>query len=1081
MSGLSSLFRKLLLLTVFAAGIAGLSAIALRSELAGQEGVPSNTDADTVLISADYATEWEDGGERLLLLRGHCRVSQHGTMMTSHKMVVWHRQKGEGERVSVYLEDGVRVDTPEQTHSHPFYVTTLNTTIGTSIAVRESAQDAGVTNDPLYERAATRRGIGVRHGLEQTQLVLQEDATNGPTIPGATSHPVQQPMRRVRIFPRSAIPYNVLSFQSTQSTPPEQIWVLTGGINLLVDGIEQLGTVDLSADRMVIWTESRDSEEFSAETMQLQDAPFQVYLEGNIIIRQGDNVLKASRAFYDARDDRGIMLDAELRSFIPALGDSLRIRADRIRQRSQKSFHAQNAWVTASHFGKPGYRLQSSDIYLDHRYTTPAFGPSYDPATGAPLVEETPWITSLNNSFLIGDVPTIYTPKVSVPAEDPGVPLRRLTVGHDGIFGTQIKTAWDLAKIFSLDLPNGLELDLLADYLSERGPGIGLGGNYLGTNMFGLSGLSTGRGLAYYINDGGLDNLGADRRALAPESDNRWRLLMRHRQDLAFNTTFIGEVGALSDRNFLESYYENEFDREKDNESLLYLKQDIDNLSWSAITRTQLNDFADQTEWYPRGDLYVLSEPVFHTPLTWTSHTSAGYARLRAADAPNDPADVFSPLPYMTDAEGAVLMSRHELNMPFSLGPVKVVPYALGEAAFWSEDFTGNQIDRLVGSAGLRGSLMFWKVLPYIHSRIFNLNGLAHKMVIDADYSWTDSSRSLSTIPQYNEFDDNAQERFRERFLTNSFGGTLPAQFDPRFYAIRSGAGRSVTTPYHELIDRQQVLRLGWRHRLQTKVGPPQRQRIKDWMELDLEASYFPNPDRDNFGEDFGLIGGRYAWHIGERTSILADAQYDLFDAGAELWKLALLSQRSRRGSVYLGVTQVQGGPLDSRILSASYTYKMSPKWISTMGTAYDLGENENRGQSLTITRGLCDVRASAFPENVLVHETAHRTRRFVGGGVAVVHLGWRANRWRVPARFLPRTQPQPGDANDGRPSRQRAFLSVGDTGWFLPLVCLRRADAVGRLSQRSHRRQVTHRLCLPRLLGRRVRRDLFTGEDETT
>jgi len=29
----------------------------------------------------------------------------------------------------------------------------------------------------------------------------------------------------------------------------------------------------------------------------------------------------------------------------------------------------------------------------------------------------------------------------------------------------------------------------------------------------------------------------------------------------------------------------------------------------------------------------------------------------------------------------------------------------------------------------------------------------------------------------------------------------------------------------------------------------------------------------------------------------------------------------------------------------------MSPKWISTMGTAYDLAENRNRGQTLTLTR----------------------------------------------------------------------------------------------------------------------------------
>ena len=55
-----------------------------------------------------------------------------------------------------------------------------------------------------------------------------------------------------------------------------------------------------------------------------------------------------------------------------------------------------------------------------------------------------------------------------------------------------------------------------------------------------------------------------------------------------------------------------------------------------------------------------------------------------------------------------------------------------------------------------------------------------------------------------------------------------------------AGRGRGVTDPYHELVDDLHVLRLGWRHRWQTKVGPPERPRIRDWMTLDLEASFFP-------------------------------------------------------------------------------------------------------------------------------------------------------------------------------------------------------------------------------------------------
>ncbi|MCA9069893.1 MAG: hypothetical protein KDA84_13260, partial [Planctomycetaceae bacterium] len=546
---------------------------------------------------------------------------------------------------------------------------------------------------------------------------------------------------------------------------------------------------------------------------------------------------------------------------------------------------------------------------------------------------------------------------MSTPAEDPNIPIRRATVSQDRIFGTQVKVAWDLYKIFGITNPPQGNWDLLTDYLSDRGPAIGTQGNYAGTNFFGLDSPYVGRGLFYYINDTGLDNLGADRRALEPEVTNRYRMSLRHRQKVDYNIDVIGELGLISDRNFLEQYWENTFDQDKDQETLLYIRNLDENTAWTGLMRPQVNDFENTTEWLPRGDFYVLSEPLFNGAMTWSSHSSAGYGRLRRSVAPEDPAqDVFTPIPYIVDREGAVLMSRHELDAPFNLGDVQFVPFALGEGAFWSEDINGDSLGRLVGSLGIRSSLYAWRIFPYVQSRLFNVNGLAHKMVFETEYAYTNSSTSLGNIPQYNEINDDAQERFQQRFPRNTFGilppGSVPVMFDPRFYAVRTGAGRSVTDPYHELIDDQQVARIAWRHRLQTKVGPPQRMRIKDWMTLDLEGAYFPDPDRDNFGEEIGLLSARYRWFIGDRTTVVANAQYDLFEGAQQLWDLGVINQRSERGSIYLGLRQVRGGGvLDSQIGTASMTYQMSPKWVSTFGTAYDVKEERNIGQSLTVTR----------------------------------------------------------------------------------------------------------------------------------
>lgn len=83
--------------------------------------------------------------------------------------------------------------------------------------------------------------------------------------------------------------------------------MITGGVNVLVDGLDSQveglnmapGLIDLSADRVVIWTQAGESDALEAGTTVVQpaDARFQVYLEGNIVIRQNQNVIRATHGF----------------------------------------------------------------------------------------------------------------------------------------------------------------------------------------------------------------------------------------------------------------------------------------------------------------------------------------------------------------------------------------------------------------------------------------------------------------------------------------------------------------------------------------------------------------------------------------------------------------------------------------------------------------------------------------------------------------------------------------------------------------------------------------------------------------
>ncbi len=893
-----------------------------------------------------------DDGEVHLIV-GKATLTQGSLSISGAKLAVFVSRTESGFEVGVYGEN-VAIDSRDGHRDQAFKAIRLESLAAPQFEVGQSAP--GSTDNPLLRKAVDRLYPGDAVDTSTVSLQRPQDSFTIP-LP-ATQSTGSGSTRRIQVRPRSSDPLRFESFESSDTVPAEQVNVITGGVNVLVEGVdvayggEQVspGVIDISADRVVVWTQAGEGPalEAGSQVVQPGESKLQIYMEGNIVIRQQQNKIDATHAFFDANSNRALMLNAELRAFLPTTQGDFRVRAKRMRMLSQDRFHAQDAWATTSPYGEPGYRVQASDIFVA---PGPGLFSGTDPFTGQPVMKNSTWVTSHNNKFIVGNVPVFYLPKISGPAEDPGIPIRRAVVSNDSIFGVQVKTVWNMNRLFGIPKMPGVEWDLLANYMSERGPGLGTAIDYSGNNNLGSY---KGNGTGYYQSDNGRDNLGLDRRSLIPESQHRGEATFRHRQNLPGDALIFGEIGYLSDRNYLEQYHESRFDTDKDVETLLGARQDQGAYSGMLWGRADLSGFEATTDWLPRADLYSFSKPLFNGLLYWSSHSSAGYADTQQLPPPTDISDPYTPLgmTYNTNAAGAVAMSRHELAAPFMMGPINVEPFVMGEAAYWQQGFTTDSVDRYLLNTGVRARLTATKVFPFVQSGILNLNGLAHKHDTFLEYAFTESSRGLNEIAQYNEIDDNSQERFRARYTTQIFPGVVPAEFNPRNYALRNGAGLWTSAPYHEVADDFQALRIGFRDRLQTKVGPANAPRIRDWMIWEYGASFFPEANRDNFGQDFGLLYNHYRWNLSDRTSVLADANWDLFDTAQNVWSVGTLSQRSLRGSVYLGYRQVKAADyLDSRMLIASYSYQMSPKWISTASYAYDIGESEARGSSLTVSR----------------------------------------------------------------------------------------------------------------------------------
>jgi hypothetical protein len=186
--------------------------------------------------------------------------------------------------------------------------------------------------------------------------------------------------------------------------------------------------------------------------------------------------------------------------------------------------------------------------------------------------------------------------------------------------------------------------------------------------------------------------------------------------------------------------------------------------------------------------------------------------------------------------------------------------------------------------------------------------------------------------------------------LAGLYGGTLPARLDERYFAFRTGLQNWVTAPSTEIADDLMVARFGVHQRWQTKRGTPGQQRIVDWITLDLEGSFFPNAERDNFGEDVGLLQYDFRWNVGERLTLLSDGFADVFADGLRTASLGVQLGRPQRGTLYVGFRAIEG-PLSSDVLSAAINYRMSEKWILNAGTAVDFGDTGAMGQNLSLVR----------------------------------------------------------------------------------------------------------------------------------
>ena len=639
--------------------------------------LPRPDDNAAISIAADHAQHWQQGSYEVWHLTGHCRVRQGATDIHGPEAVLWVEKRDPAKtenvtKVIAYLE------------AKPGESVTIASLAATTTK-QEAAPIAGELRSPeWFGRLVSRRPLdmqlpaaevtpadkppivarGLAHFGPQSYTVNQpiqpaepvQQAQFTQTLPApAPLVPAGSSFRRLQIFDRGGTGYSIATARSPSG---EDAVTLSGGVNIVIQGLSSpnvpaalgpLGDIDIEADRVVIWGLDAASaglgQPGQKRDTQQNDKPLEIYMEGNIVFRQGDRTVYANRMFYDVKRHLGVILDAELLAPPPITKGVqyqglIRLRAAAIRQLDDAHFVAQDGFVTTSRLEEPSYDLTGRNMTLTDTQIPvidPATGqPIINPQTGQPQFAHENLLQSDSNFLHIDGVPVFYWPTFSTNLERPTYYLDNFRIRNDSVFGFQVLTEFDMFQLLGYNHPpDGVRWDLNLDYLSQRGFGFGTSTEYDRDGFFGIPGPTSGRADLWAINDSGHDNLGADRRDIVPEETFRGRAFWNHRQKFADGLlqdwTAQAEVGWVSDRTFLEQYYEGEWDNNQDQLTGVRLKRLFDNQTFSLEANGRINDFFTQTQWLPRLDHYWLGQPLLEDNLTWYEHSSAAYADIGVA------------------------------------------------------------------------------------------------------------------------------------------------------------------------------------------------------------------------------------------------------------------------------------------------------------------------------------------------------------------------------------------------------------------------------------------------------------------
>ncbi len=945
---------------------------------------PLNTDA---VLRARRSSAWSDGPVQRLLLEDDVQVNIGGYGFNAHSGVVFATSRptltGRVYDLAIYLDDvrelggqgAIRAEAPR-----------LLVTVSVSGEVvlhtdkfdRRSLADDDFVRDAMarvqrYRRAQVERiaALGQRPPLYPLEVLARRDrphipprrpavtpdapgaepseaaASSVPTVETAppdveeqvaASEPPAPPAGRTTpptdgdVHPEA--PEDLGQLQRVQFRADKIVYeeldgeaaaVLMGDVQVLHHDLAAGRSLSLSSDRAVIFT--APGALTGGTTVEAQTVRG-VYLEDNVIATDGEYTLRGPRVFFDVLAQRAVVLDAVFYTWSIERQVPLYIRARKLMQVSRSQWQAERGRLSTSEFHEPHFAIGVDHLTVNREAADDERAVYRYEARGATL--------------RYGDTPLFYWPRITGQTGD--TPLRRASVSFDTQDGVVLRTRWDAFALAGADAPEGVDATFLLDGFTERGVATGVELDYDVPKAF-------GDGIAYGMYDTGEDEPGG-RDEIDPQTDTRGVVHWQHRHLLPDDWQVSLELSWISDPTFLEEFFTSEAYTDKPWETSFYAKKQDEDWAFTFLTRYDLLDFLPQlprlqTPGYtvdklPELAYYRIGTPLFGDTVTWFSENRGSLMAMNFPEqAPRElgfnraeSLAIFGvgrgvPLDQALGARGfeddhvARFDTRQELNLPLKLGPIDIVPYVVGRATVYDDDFAefrGEQDNaRLWGQGGARLHTALTRNYDSVESRLLDLHRLRHIIEPFVNVSYADTNIEQQNLPVYD-------------FNVESLSDGL-------------------------------VTKLGLRNTWQTQRGGPGNWRSVDVFRLDTE---FVIQDEDiqvespiarffDYRPEYSLAGDHFytemAWQVSDTLSAVSNLNYSFDTSEVERWNAGVLMDHNPRLTSFMELRHISD--LDSLLFRYGFEYLLSTKYHLAFSQAFDFDRNEVRDLNVELTRRL--------------------------------------------------------------------------------------------------------------------------------